>query len=199
MRDGIVRNYKYYVIIFVFVILSLLNADAFASSIVFSLSHAESTALEWQYKNIDYWLSFLTTLSALLAGFFIYSGFKINDTVDKVESAKRDIQNSKDEIQDLVEYGRQLEYSMSYIISQQFEKAIDSLESLRKELFVRKDENKQNTCFFFLAHCYYEKFKTSTKEEDISFAVYYINLAIEDEENPLKQEIITAFIPFNPE
>lgn len=95
-------------------------------------------------------MTFMTILSTIFAVFFVYSGFKIDNTVKAVEGHEK-------RMRDIHEYAVQLEYSMSFILQKQYDKAIDSLEVLRKESFVFHDSDKRNTCNFFLAHCYYER------------------------------------------
>jgi hypothetical protein len=148
--------------------------------------------------NTEPWLSFFGMLSTLFAVFFVYSGFKIDNTKEKIENAEKRIIELERKIQeDIYEYARQLEYCMSFIVQKQFDKAIDSLTVLRSEAFVLRDGRKVNTCCFFLAHCYYEKSLQESdnekKKEDLAFAVEYINQAIEDPTHPFRSEIINAF------
>lgn len=149
-------------------------------------------------SNIELWLSFIGILSTLFAVFFVYTGFKIENTKEKIDSAEKRIFDLERKIQEEVyEYARQLEYCMSYIIQKQFDKALDALVVLRSEPFVLKDDRKINTCCFFLAHCYYEKGLSEKddvkKKENIAVAVEYINQAISDPAHPFKNEIINAF------
>lgn len=137
-------------------------------------------------RNEDFWMTFMSILSTVFAVFFVWTGFKIEDTRIQVENASRKMQES-------YEYPTQLQYAMSFIIQKQWEKAIDALEILRKELFVFRDSNKRNTCWFFLAHCFYEKGCISSNAEDLAQAVNYINDAIEAPDHPFKIEIINKF------
>lgn len=144
------------------------------------------------------WLGFLGILSTIFAVFFVYTGFKIDSTKEKIDEAEKRIINLEKNIEeDIYEYARQLEYCMSFIIQKQFDKAIDSLVVLRNEPFVLKDNRKLNTCYFFLAHCFYEKSLHNSdkdrKKEDMALAVEYINQAIVDPLHPFRNEIINAF------
>ncbi len=121
-----------------------------------------------------------------LRSIFVYSGFKIDDTVARVKEAEI-------RMRDIHEYTIQLEYCMSFILQKQYDKAIDALEVLRKEPLVWKDTNKRNTCNFFLAHCYYERGTARNDSEDLAIAVQYIDDAINDAQNPFKMEIINKF------
>ncbi len=102
-------------------------------------------------------MTFMAILSTIFAVFFVYSGFKIDDTVEKVKSAEKKIAGLADDMQDIQEYTVQLEYCMSLVMQKQYTKSIDALEVLRKETFVWNDSSKRDTCNFFLAHCYYER------------------------------------------
>ena len=148
--------------------------------------------------NVEPWLTFFGILSTFFAIFFVYSGFKIENTKEKIEGMVRRVEEFEKKIQEeIYEYARQLEYCMSYIVQKQFDKAIDALTVLRNEYFVLKDSRKINTCCFFLAHCYYERglsvVDSVKKKEDLALAVEYINQAISDPLHPLKMEIINAF------
>lgn len=113
--------------------------------------------LQDKSDNTDRWMTFMTILSTIFAVFFVYSGFKIDDTVEKVKSAEKKIVGLADDMQDIQEYTVQLEYCMSLVMQKQYTKSIDALEVLRKESFVWNDSSKRDTCSFFLAHCYYER------------------------------------------
>lgn len=133
----------------------------------------------------------MSILSTIFAIFFVYSGFKIDDTVKKVNEAET-------QMRDIHEYTIQLEYCMSFIIQKQYDKAIDALEVLRKEPFVWRDQNKRNTCNFFLAHCYYERGVSKINRDDLAMAVQYIDDAIPDNAiHPFKLEIIAKFNEFD--
>lgn len=147
--------------------------------------------LEDKKDNSDRWLTFMSILSTIFAIFFVYSGFKIDDTVKKVNEAK-------EQMRDIHEYTIQLEYCMSFIIQKQYDKAIDALEVLRKEPFVWKDQDKRNTCNFFLAHCYYERGIFKKNRDDLAMAVQYIDDAIPNNAiHPFKLEIIAKFNEFD--
>lgn len=148
--------------------------------------------------NVEPWLSFVGILSTLFAVFFVYTGFKIDSTKEKIDDAEKRVVDLERKIQEeIYEYARQLEYCMSFIVQKQYDKAIDALTVLRNEAFVLKDDRKINTCCFFLAHCYYEKGITeveiSKKKENLALAVEYINQAIESSTHPFKNEIINTF------
>lgn len=154
--------------------------------------------IESSDTDVEHWLTFVSILTTLFAIFFVYTGFKIDSTKEKVDEAEKRVLNLEKNIQDeIYEYARQLEYCMSYIIQRQFDKAIDALTILRNEHFVLKDDRKINTCCFFLAHCYYERGLQESdqqkQQEDLAYAVAYIDQAIDDSMHPLKQEIINAF------
>ena len=162
-----------------------------------SLDSVFEAYLERQNNNVEKWLTFVSILSTIFAVFFVYAGFKIDSTKEKVDEAEKRILNLEKNIQeDIYEYARQLEYCMSYIVQHKIKKAIDALSILSHEHFVLKDNRKQNTCYFLLPHCYYEKSGKESgevKKESLAEAVYNINLAIEDATHPLKIEIISAF------
>ncbi len=143
--------------------------------------------LEDKKDNTDRWMTLMTILSTIFAVFFVYSGFKIDNTVKAVDGHEK-------RMRDIHEYTVQLEYCMSYIIQKQYGKAIDALEVLRREWFVWNDSSKKNTCNFFLAHSYYERWAIDKSYNDLVLAVQYINEAITDESvNPFKLEIIAKF------
>ena len=143
--------------------------------------------LEDKKDNTDRWMTFMTILSTVFAVFFVYSGFKIDNTVKAVDGHEK-------RMRDIHEYTVQLEYCMSFIIQKQYDKAIDALEVLRREWFVWNDWNKKNTCNFFLAHSYYERWSHDKNYDDLVLAVQYINEAISDESaHPFKLEIIAKF------
>jgi hypothetical protein len=149
-------------------------------------------------SNIDSWLSFIGILTTLFAVFFVYTGFKIDNTKEKIDGAEKRILDLEKKIQEeIYEYARQLEYCMSYIVQKNFDKAIDALTVLRSEPIVLKDGRKINTCCFFLAHCYYEKGLVEKdiikKKENLALAVEYINQAIIEPTHPFRNEIINAF------
>lgn len=161
----------------------------------YSLNNANSTSSAY---NVDLWLSFLGILSTIFAVFFVYTGFKIDSTREKVDEAEKRIVDLEKKIQEeIYEYARQLEYCMSFIVSKQYDKAIDALTVLRSESVVLKDNRKINTCCFWLAHCYYERGLTQKndddKEADLALAVDYVNQAFDDPSQPFKKEIIDAF------
>ncbi len=149
--------------------------------------------------NSDKWMTVMTIISTIFAVFFVYTGFKIDSTKEKVDEASKNIIAIEKKInEDIYEYTTQLQYSMAFIVQKQYAKAIDALTVLRNEYFVLKDDRKINTCCFFLAHCYYERGIThiedlKLKKEDLALAVEYINQAISDSSHPFKNEIINAF------
>jgi tetratricopeptide (TPR) repeat protein len=150
--------------------------------------------LENKSQSTDRWLSLMAIMSTIFAVFFVYAGFRIEDTKNKIIEAKNSIKDTEKRVQeDILEYGIQLEYSMSYIVQKQYDKAIDALTVLRHEHFVLKDDRKINTCNYFLAHCHYERGLLQNDEGDLAMAVNYIDYAIEDPNHPLKKEIINAF------
>lgn len=140
----------------------------------------------------------MTIMSTIFAVFFVYAGFRIEDTKNKITEAKNSIKDTEKRVQeDILEYGIQSEYSMSYIMQKQYDKAIDALTVLRHEPFVLKDDRKINTCNYFLANCHYERGILQGEESDLAIAVNYIDDAIEDSNHPLKMEIINAFEKVN--
>ena len=147
--------------------------------------------LDEKKDNSDRWMTWMSILSTIFAVFFVYSGFKIDNTVKAVDGHEK-------RMRDIHEYTVQLEYCMSFIIQKQYGKAIDALEVLRREGFVWNDSYKKNTCNFFLAHCYYERWSIDKSLDDLTLAVQYINEAIPDESaHPFKIEIIDKFKEFD--
>ncbi len=147
--------------------------------------------LDEKKDNSDRWITWMSILSTIFAVFFVYSGFKIDNTVKAVDGHEK-------RMRDIHEYTVQLEYCMSFIIQKQYGKAIDALEVLRREGFVWNDSYKKNTCNFFLAHCYYERWSIDKSLDDLTLAVQYINEAIPDESaHPFKIEIIDKFKEFD--
>lgn len=147
-----------------------------------------------QSSGTEQLLFFVTFLSTLFAIFFVYTGFKIDSTKEKVDEAeKRVLSAEKMFNEDILEYGNQLQYSMSFIVTKQYKKAIDALSVLRSEPMVLKDNRKINTCNFYLAHCYYEKGLLESSKDDLALAVEYVDQAFEAEDHPFKLEIINAF------
>ncbi len=139
-------------------------------------------------------MTMMSILSTLFAVFFVYSGFKIDSTKDKIRDIENRIIDKEKQInEEIFEYARQLEYCMSFIVQKKFDKAIDSLSVLSKEYFVLKDGRKLNTCFFFLAHTYYERGCQDNNLEDVSNALRFIDLAREESDHPFKVEILAKF------
>lgn len=154
--------------------------------------------LENRRNDSERWLTVFGILSTLFAIFFVYTGFKIDSTKEKVDEAYgRIIETERKVNEDIYEYARQLEYCMSYIVQNKFSQAIDALSNLSKERFVVKDDGRLNTCCFFLAHCYYEigiaETNLERKKENLAMATTYIDTAIAEPSHPLKIEIIKAF------
>jgi tetratricopeptide (TPR) repeat protein len=159
-----------------------------------SLDTVFQNYLQDKKDNSERWMTFMSILATLFAVFFVYTGFKIDSTKDKVDEAEKRILETERKInEDIFEYGKQLEYAMSFIMQKQYQKAIDALTVLRNEPFVLKYDWKINTCCFFLAHCYYERGVSDRNPEDLALAVEYINQAISDSSHPYKNEIINAF------
>ncbi len=139
--------------------------------------------LQRKLENSDRWMTFMTILSTIFAVFFVWAGFKIENVKENLVWVRKDVK-------DTMEFWIQLQYCMSFIIQKQYDKAIDSLEVLRKESFVWYDSKNFNVCNFFIAHCYYEK----GSKDDLAIAVDYVNQMYEDSElNPFKEEVIAKF------
>ncbi len=153
-----------------------------------------------QPNSDERWIFMMTILSTLFAIFFVYSGFKIDSTREKVDEAEKRIIEAERKInEDILEYGNQLQYAISFMLTKQYSKAIDALTVLRSEPFVLKDDNKINTCNFYLANCYYEKGLLEDNKEDIAIAVEYIDQALVAEDHPFKLEIINTFTKMDSE
>jgi hypothetical protein len=183
----------------------LVVLSVIAHLMIYILSSTGTYSGHHQFHNIFYsnnlqsggteqLLFFVTFLSTLFAIFFVYTGFKIDSTREKVDEAeKRVLSAEKMFNEDILEYGHQLQYVMSFIVSNQHQKAIDALTVLRYEPMVLRDNRKINTCNFFLAHCYYEKHLLKSSKDDLALAVEYVDQAFEAEDHPFKLEIINAF------
>lgn len=78
-------------------------------------------------------------------------------------------------------------------MKKELDKALEVLIVLKSEPFVLKDNNRLNTCYFFLANIYFELFKRNEDDEFIAKAYQFVDSAIEDETHPLKNEILEAF------
>lgn len=143
--------------------------------------------------NITFRLMFVTILSTLLAVFFIYSSLKIDNDLRKITNIKESIKKIEEEATDDMEYSNQLKYAIHYMMSRQYQKAIDALIVLRAEPFTLKDNRKLNSCYYFLAVCYYEQGILDKNVELLAKAVEFINEAIEDNRHPLKIEMIKRF------
>lgn len=128
----------------------------------------------------------MSILSTLLATFFIYSGFKIENVKEELIGVKKSLEDSQ-------EFGLQIQYAISYLMKKELEKSIDVLIVLKSEPFVLKDSNRLNTCYFFLANSYLELYKIDKDSENISKAYQFIDKAIEDINHPLKTEIYEEF------
>jgi TolA-binding protein len=149
--------------------------------------------LEGRKDDAERWLTFMSMLATVFAIFFVYTGFKIDATKDKVDEASKRMGEIEKKAEETLEYATQLQYAMSFIIQKQYDKAIDALTVLSKEYYVLKDSRKINTCDFFLAHCYYERGKPNRNKDDLAMAVQYIDEAIEAPDHPFKNEIINEF------
>ena len=149
-------------------------------------------------KNSDRWLTFTSILSTLFAVFFVYTWFKIEWTKNKVDEAeKRILENEKRFNEDIFEFAHQLQYAICYMLEKQYEKAIDAFTVLKSEPFVLKSSKKLNTCYYFLAHCYYERWVLENDKWDIAIATEYIDLAIDNPLHPFKREIVEKFNEMN--
>lgn len=147
--------------------------------------------------NENFRLTFMTILSTIFAVFFVYSWFKIDGTVTKVEEAEKRVLALEKESREDMEYSNQLRYAIHYMMSKQYWKAIDALAVLRAEPSTLKDSYKLNSCYYFLAVCHYEEWLVANDIRDLAKAVEYINEAIEDVTHPLKNEIINKFSEMN--
>ena len=142
----------------------------------------------------DQWMTFMTILSTFFAVFFIYSGFKIDADMRKVSDVKENIMSIENEVIDNTEFSNQLQYAIHYMMSRQYNKALDALIVLRSEGFTLKNDRKLNSCNYFLAVCYYEQALIENNDiEKLAKSVQFINEAIEENNHPLKQEIIEKF------
>jgi hypothetical protein len=66
-----------------------------------------------------------------LAAFFIYSSWKIDNDLRKISNVKANLKNIENEAIDNTEFSLQLKYSIHYMMSKQYNKAIDALIVLR--------------------------------------------------------------------
>lgn len=179
--------------------------SSYTNNNIASMDEVFENYLQNKKDSSEMWITFMSILATFFAVFFVYTGFrietvkeKIEDAKDKVDGAEKKVSEIEKTIQeDIYEYAMQLQYCMSYIIQGEYGKAIDALTVLRNERCVLKDNNKINTCCFFLAHCYYEmgirESNNQRKREDIALAIEYIDQAIKDPMHPLRNEIIDAF------
>lgn len=149
--------------------------------------------LENKKDNADRWLTFMTILSTIFAVFFVYSWFKIDSIKEEIYKTKKEMEDIKQESINDLEFSNQLKYAIQYMMSKQYQKAIDALIVLRSEHFTLKDSGRLNSCYYFLAICFYEQWIKDNDIEDIAKAVEFINEAIEDANHPLKLEIIEKF------
>lgn len=92
-----------------------------------------------------------------------------------------------------MEFSAQLKYGIHYMLSKEYEKAIDALIVLKSEPYTIKDPRNYNIVVYFLAICFYESGLPNNDIEKISKAVEFINRAIEDPAHPLKNEIIAKY------
>lgn len=151
-----------------------------------------------QASQDDRWIFLMTILSTLFAVFFVYSGFRIDSSREKIDEAEKRIVAAERKInEDIIEYSNQLQYAMSFILSKEYRKATDALKALRDSGVVLRDDRKINTCNFYLAHCYFEKGLLDNNLEDLALAVEYAEQAYEAPDQPFKLEIIAAFNKMN--
>ncbi|MFA5747912.1 MAG: hypothetical protein WC872_02245 [Candidatus Absconditabacterales bacterium] len=146
---------------------------------------------------VNFWLTRLSIITTIFAVFFVYNGFKIEGTVEKVEEAEKRILKLEKETREDMEYSNQLKYAIQYMMSKQYQKAIDALSMLRAEPSTLKDLYKLNSCLYFLAVCYYEQGCKDNDIGDIAKALEYINEAIVDPAHPLRLEILHKFEGMN--
>lgn len=143
------------------------------------------------------WLTFLSIFATLLAAFFIYSSWKIDNDLRKISDVKENIKKIEDEAINNSEFYIQLNYATHYMLWKQYNKALDALIILRAEPWSLKDSRRLNICDYFIAVCYYEQWLLENNIEYIAKAVDFINEAIESPEHPLKVEIIEKFNEMN--
>jgi tetratricopeptide (TPR) repeat protein len=148
----------------------------------------------------DKWMTIMTIFSTLFAVFFVYSWFKIDWTVNKVEEAEKRILILEKEAKNDMEFANQLKYAIQYMLSRQYQKAIDALIVLRNEPFVLKNDCRLDSCSYFLAVCYFEQGLIYEEQSDIDSAQEYISKAqqfiteaIDDPSHPLVLEIRDKF------
>ncbi len=78
-------------------------------------------------RNEDFWMTFMSILSTVFAVFFVWTGFKIEDTRIQVENASRKMQES-------YEYPTQLQYAMSFIIQKTMGKSNRCIRGFAKRI-----------------------------------------------------------------
>lgn len=161
-----------------------------------SWSNYQFTIVEKSENNTWDWITFLSILSTLLAAFFIYSSWKIDNDLKKISKVKDSIKKIEETAVDEMEFSSQLKYAIHYMMSKQYEKAIDALIVLRSESFTLKDSRNLNICYYFLAVCHYEEGINKQDIEMLAKAVQFISEA-QDEDQPLRQEIIQKFDEMN--
>jgi hypothetical protein len=117
-----------------------------------------------------------------------------------VEEAEKRILILEKEAKDDMEFANQLKYAIQYMLSRQYQKAIDALIVLRNEPFVLKNDYRLDSCSYFLAVCYFEQGLIYEKQGDIdsvqeyiSKAQQFITEAIDDPSHPLVLEIRDKF------
>lgn len=157
-------------------------------------------AQENQIDISDKWMTIMTIFSTLFAVFFVYSWFKIDWTVNKVEEAEKRILILEKDAKDDMEFANQLKYAIQYMLSRQYQKAIDALIVLRNEPFVLRNDYRLDSSSYFLAVCYFEQSLIYEKgnaidsaQEYISKAQQFITEAIDDPSHPLVLEIRDKF------
>lgn len=147
-------------------------------------------------KEVWDWLSFLAIFITLLAAFFIYSSWKIDQDLRNITDIKDSIKKIEEQAKDETEFSIHLKYAVHYMLSKQYSKAIDALIVLRAEPYVIRESRNINTVSYFLAVSYYEDAIRDVDNVDIeklAKAVQFINDAIEAADHPLKNEIIDKF------
>ena len=138
--------------------------------------------LEEKNNNADRWLTYMSILSTIFAVFFVYSGFKINDNVEKYENILKQLEKHKkkwDQEHQLM----QLLYKVTYWrMKSEYENALDLLDDILRKDFVEIDNDKKYIVYKEIADTHYQMWESSEKSKENSAnyqnAITYLERAI---------------------
>lgn len=130
--------------------------------------------------NTEKWMTFMSILSTLFAVFFVYSGFAINQNLEKVEEQTREFKREKQNYENSFQIEKLIMDANIKSTRNQFEDALDLLDDLLRKDFVERDKDfiyrvyKEISTLNEQYALYFTEQKTKEKiEDEVIWAIYY--------------------------